>query len=309
MNLEKFEALLREKWIEGLSELELDLTAYAYGTGTGTKETLDDIHAKQSNVAHENLGPWFRLLQEFIFWNQCFTLWLDVNKDKVKGGFALMLMSGSICSQTVSIYRLVACGLDSSARIIVRCLIELTQVAVVASNDQDFQQNYLQAKSHNDFWYEWMSKGKLQKRFDGILGKRVATTEVIGAIKDMSRWRKDANKICSEFVHGSFLSTLLASFPTIVDGSDICRYGISGEFTPTSEHTCELAVIALWEYMMYTMMFLCEPLGSVQGEHQRLFKLGDDIGISVVVRYFVLNKMVQILIAQEEAEGGVDETN
>lgn len=125
-----------------------------------------------------------------------------------------------IITQVSSIRTLLRNGHADPAKTLIRALNETNDVLIVVMFDEDFKDKYGKVDElydNNKFWYEEISKGKLNKRVESIFRNLNWSKE---EIDEHFEYRKSETKFLSESVHSSFNSIFSNTFMYNMDGSD-----------------------------------------------------------------------------------------
>lgn len=112
---------------------------------------------------------------------------------------------------SISITELTERGLDNSARIILRSVIELTwQILILVYFREDLKQ-YVKAESFDEVsqtWWNLFGKGKIQKKLQQIEEDLAVNSSERNFLK---KERKDVYQFFSESVHHGYVNTVVAS--------------------------------------------------------------------------------------------------
>ncbi|MBM4295112.1 MAG: hypothetical protein FJ126_09465 [Deltaproteobacteria bacterium] len=296
--MNKIQKEISQLWDEAFAELSEKSDEIAWDRNFLKLLNKSEKEAKKEAV--KNLEPWISILNEGIQWLAQLHVALslartgDFEKDKaILVPFALV---GSACAHSVAIRRLILSGLDASAKMLLRTLIETLNVCIAVIDDIELANNFMAAQDFEiakKFWNQELSSKKL----DGILAKiekKINLEEEV--VRDLKAWRKETLSLCSQYVHPSYVASLFAAEPPSVLSPYHHTPGIFGKTSITSLRTLPEVCKAIWYFSRIGIDVLMKfakkqgegaPVWQVfQGDNGRAFIVGREIYSKIMLRYW-----------------------
>lgn len=261
---------------------------------------LNEREREVRKEAVKHLEPWISILNEGIQWLAQLHIALslarsgDFIKDKeILVPFALV---GSACAHSVAIRRLILSGLDASAKVLLRTLIETLNVCIAVMDNIELANKFRTAqdfKIAKNFWNQKLSPGKLNNILAVVEKKLNLEEEVITGIKE---WREETLSLCSQYVHPSYVASLFGAEPPSVLYPYNHSPGILGKTSITSLITLPEVCKAIWYFSrigIEILMQLAKQKGNqspewqvFQGENGTAFIVGREIYSKLILRYW-----------------------
>lgn len=214
---------IKKEWVKVEELIDHNLTA---DMSTFYKD-LDILDKESTKKAHKHFQPWFGILELGILWMSAFYLFLQKKLEEEKTGenlSILLLLAGASCTHVVSIRRLCLSGLDSSARVVLRSLMETTQYFLVMLTHPEIRKNYKKLGEIEDvefnhsykFWRNYLSREKTNKVLKKMENELLSNEEEF--VKDFYKELREYNYTwASQFVHVSPVAAFVSPISISVD--------------------------------------------------------------------------------------------
>ncbi len=135
------------------------------------KNDLEEIHSKAAEESNKFLQPWLSILELEIQWLALVNTALNDNLEASRGELvATWVLTGVACAHAVAIRKLCLCGLDTSARIILRSLIETLDICILTTFDAESRIKFIRAHEPNEAektWRNFLSGKNLERSYAG----------------------------------------------------------------------------------------------------------------------------------------------
>jgi hypothetical protein len=250
--------------------------------------------ARKEAVKH--LEPWISILNEGIQWLAQLHVALslarsgDFEKDKeILVPFALV---GSACTHSVAIRRLILSGLNASAKVLLRTLIETLNVCIAVMDDIELANEFRAAqdfKIAKNFWNKKLSASKL----NSIITKIEKSLDLDDEVMDgLTVWREETLSLCSQYVHPSYVASMFGAEPPSVLYPYNHSPGILGKTSITSLRTLPEVCKAIWYFSQIGIEVLMK-FSKQQGEGSSAWQaFQGDNGAAVIIGREIYNKII-----------------
>lgn len=266
------------------------------------QKLINEGEKKSYGDATKQLEPWISILDEGIHLLAQLHIALDLastgdfEKDKyIKIPNALI---GTACAHTVAIRRLVLSGLDCSAKVVLRSLMETLGICIAVIKEHSIANNYHSAqdfKQAKEFWFKTISRKKLKTILSSVeieVGFDNAT------IEELKKWREEEFSFLSQYVHPSYIAACFSSWPCSIKKPYHHISGILGAASILSERTLTFACRSIWYFSrlgILLLMKMAENVGSpvwhaFQGENGATVIIGREIYSKIILRYWDRDK-------------------
>jgi hypothetical protein len=219
-------------------------------------EFLDDRFEESTKSARENLQPWLDILEMEIMCISSLHMILEIafkekHKKDLQSSWAL---TAAICSQLVSIRLLSLAGLDVSAKVVVRTLLETLSIWLVTFRDPVFRKKYPKAQDFSKANKLWLKEiaGKQNEALESEFIERKIEDEV----RDIYiNWLKDERLLLNQTVHTSYIAAAMSCYSLSLD-KETFSLAFFGTATLFSFRTISLACQSVWLFMMISLHYL-----------------------------------------------------
>lgn len=296
--MNKIQKEISQLWDEAFDKLSKESIEIAWDRKF--LNLLNEREKESIKQAVKYLEPWISILNEGIQWLTQLHVALslarsgDFEKDKeILVPFALV---GSACAHSVAIRRLILSGLDASAKVLLRTLIETLNVCIAVIDNigllNEFRaaQDFIIAKK---FWNQKLSHSKLNIILTKIEKSLDFDDEVMD---DLKGWREETLSLCSQYVHPSYVASLFSAEPPSVLYPYNHSPGILGKTSITSLRTLPEVCKAIWYFSRIGIEVLkkfAKQQGegspawqAFQGDNARAFVIGREIYSKIILRYW-----------------------
>lgn len=137
------------------------------------RKFLNLINEREKEVRKEamkNLEPWISIFNEGIQWLVQLHIALSLARsgsfEKDKDILVPFALVGSACVHCVGIRKLILSGLDASARVLLRTLIETLNICIAVIDNIELSNNFRAAQDFSEakkFWNRELTTRKLNK--------------------------------------------------------------------------------------------------------------------------------------------------
>ena len=152
--------------------------------------TAGEISGLNNSILEEEIGAvdgvtnegYFRLLDEAIYLFRILSLYSYAKIGFDSKSISISTLVYAICETATAIRILEANGLDSAARQNLRNLNEQANCLIACLFDEEFGNQFTSStdfKSSNEFWHEYISKGKLRKLLVNLAKSRGKQIEIL----------------------------------------------------------------------------------------------------------------------------------
>ncbi|PRX73045.1 hypothetical protein B0G52_104145 [Cohnella sp. SGD-V74] len=160
-----------------------------------------------------------------------------------------------IVNHGLSILELVNCGLDNSARVLVRVLNETSWLSLVLFSSRtkliQYSSHINDPEKEKEIWRKSFSLGQLTKELINLESRFGLPNDIVRAIGDT---RNELYRAYSQSIHSSYVPTVLGSFglPFSNSEDEIMSFSLFGTATKASNGTLE---DLNWCLFYYHLMF------------------------------------------------------
>jgi hypothetical protein len=254
-------------------------------------EYIDNLTKKVEDESQINLQPWISIIDIAILWLS--SVHLLIEEARLKDDNSELLtpyaLTGAACSQAVAIRKLCLCGLDNSAKIILRTLIDTLNICTITLYDPTLRKQYQEAQEFekaNKFWRNHLRDQDINPLLKIIMGKMNLNDEDQDVLID---YQKEEKKLLHQTVHSSYIAAALAS---TVQSSDQSTYpsAIFGASTIFSVRTLTFACKSIWLFSLIGFKLLFKPLD----KSNPLLESDPNNNSTKIIAcsYFVLNEII-----------------
>lgn len=246
------------------------------------------------------MEPWISILDEGIQWlaqlHMALSLARSGNFEKDKEILVPFALVGSACANSVAIRKLILSGLDGSAKVLVRTLKQTLNICIAVIDNIKLANEFIAAQDFSiakKFWNQKLSPNKLNSILTKIEKSLDFDDEVIDNLKG---WREENLSLCSQYVHPSYVASLLIAEPPSVLYPYEHSPGILGKTSITSLRTLPEICKAIWYFSQIgirVLMKLANQQGegspawqAFQGYNARAFIIGKEIYSKIILRYW-----------------------
>lgn len=208
-------------------------------------------------------------------------------KDRVNVPMALI---GTGCTQVLAVRNLVVNGLDSAARVMMRCLWETLLTCLKLEMKPELKPEYVKVgedgRGSAKFWREHLSSSQLGLNLVDSLQGLGATRDVVD---DAREWFQDRYRLYSKVVHPTYATAVITSMPPVLkkDGVTL-EPGILGVGCRSSWSTVSDCARLMWLFSRLTFPYLVDVLNI----NRPRSKENTDFRRAVFVGYKLLNNVV-----------------
>lgn len=222
---------------------------------------LDNGDRKIKKITSKNLQPWLSMLELGIQWISSLHIMIDITQKKKELDYLLppWALTGTLCSQAVAIRKLCILGLDGSARIILRSLIETQNICTAILFDPKLGKLYKEAQESvtaNKLWNEYFRRHKMTQIIRTNMKTKVEEDELINFYLD---WQEEELQLLNQSVHSSYIATALSSMAPSFE-KDFVISSIFGAPTIFSIKTIDVCSKAIWFFSLIGFTQLLKPI-------------------------------------------------
>jgi len=186
---------------------------------------------------------------------------IDITQKKKELDYLLppWALTGTACSQAVAIRKLCILGLDGSARIILRSLIETLNICTAILFDPKLGKLYKEAQESvnaNKIWNEHFRRHKMTQIIRTNMKTKVEEDELINFYLD---WQEEELQLLNQSVHSSYIATALSSMAPSFE-KDFVISSIFGAPTIFSIKTIDVCSKAIWFFSLIGFTKLLKPI-------------------------------------------------
>lgn len=224
---------------------------------------LDNGDRKIKKVTSKNLQPWLSMLELGIEWISSLHIMIDITQKKKELDYLLppWALTGTACSQAVAIRKLCILGLDGSARIILRSLIETLNICTAILFDPKIGKLYKEAQESvnaNKIWNEHFRRHKMIQIIRDNMKKKIGEEED-ELIDFYLNWQDEELQLLNQSVHSSYIATAFSSMAPSFE-KDYVVSSIFGSPTIFSYKTIEVCTKAIWFFALIGFTQLLKPI-------------------------------------------------
>lgn len=258
-------------------------------------EALNKIEEKSVKECLEFLEPFISIFTEGIQWlsNLHIVLTPDLYEEtKIEAKFIPpYLLIGTACTYAVAIRRLVLSGLDYSAKILLRSLMETLNICTLIIADISISYKFNKAedqKTARHLWLQEFSKNKIEQ----VLSKIESQVGFNGEyMRELKTWRLELSEMMSQFVHPTSISSFLTALPISLTNPTYCvPNGVLGSSNCLSIRTLAIGCKLIW-YFSVTALPLLMKLGP-NGEPPQKLSIGDKNGAAVLIGAEIFEELI-----------------
>ena len=256
---------------------------------------LDDIDAENRAIAEANLQPWMAILEQGIQWLGSLQVFLEGSASRGEGNDQLRVQAalvGTACAHATGVRRLALSGLDSSAKVVLRSLVEAVHLAIIMLTDSNLNGDFLKSQSSTEasaLWNRQLRPQRIVEKLDAIETNLGLDLEIR---EDLKKTRESMMRWTSQFVHPSYVSAVVTARPRTMADPAYHQIGSLGVVSVTTISTLDTANKALWYfasvggYLLFRdqrgWRFLRDPETVIN----QIALLGRDVLIELVMRHW-----------------------
>jgi hypothetical protein len=288
--IDEYELYIEDAWRNAVTVLLNDESNKPPYNPTFYK-LLDKFHKEAERDSKISLQPFLSIFELSIQWLSSLHILLNEIKEVTPNEYIYSpwVLSGAACSQAVAIRELCICGLDCSAKMQLRSLIESTNSCLITLYDRSISKNFHEAQNNkmaDEIWKKYFHGNKYWNMIGSIMGDAGVDEDSQTVLLN---WIKEEKKLLNQTVHTSYLAAALS---TSIISFEKGKYkkAIFGETTVFSIRTLSDAYKIIWLFSQISFYLLYKPIN----DQQPLIKtdtLNDWIKINIVSHY-LLNQVV-----------------
>ncbi len=230
---------------------------------TDFDQYLDRVSKEAEEKSRKDLQPWISIIEIAIQYLSSVHIVIDEARSNV---FDVELLSpwaltGAACSQAVSIRKLCLNGLDASAKIILRSLVETLNILTITTYDpilrKQFQTNQ-EFEAANKFWRKYFRTQQVNMKLKEIMSKLTLDEETQNMLLE---WQKEEIQLLHQTVHTSYIAAAVSSAVPTTDGTSYST-AIFGAPTIFSYRTLAFACKSIWLFSLIGFRLLYKPIDS-----------------------------------------------
>jgi hypothetical protein len=267
-------------------------------------DLLNECEENATKEALEHLEPWMSILNEGIQWLAQLHIALSLARsgdfEKDKAMLVPFVLVGSACTHSVAIRRLILSGLDASAKVLLRTLIETLNVCIAVMDDIELANEFRAAQDFiiaKKFWHKKLSTSKLNSILTNIETSLDLDAEVMDYLKVC---REETLSLCSQYVHPSYVASMFGAEPPSVSYPYNHSPGILGKTSITSLITLPEVCKAIWYFSrigIEVLMKFADQQGegfpawqAFQKDNTNAFLIGREIYNKIILRHWDYKK-------------------
>jgi hypothetical protein len=282
--------LIEEKWGQAIHHFMWD-EDFTPPYNPRFADIIDRSSKKAEKKSQIYLQPWISIIEVAIQWLSSVHILIDEARSIEDSSELLTpwVLTGVACSQAVAIRKLCMCGLDNSAKIILRSLIETLNICTVTLYDPTLREQYKEAQDFEDakrIWGKRLRNAQMVTVIKEIMKKMNITDEEQALYLD---YQEEEKQLLHQTVHTSYVA---AAFASSVQSSDLSTFpsAILGSSTIFSIRTLACASKSIWFFSLIGSRLLYEPLDS----SRPLLKLNSNVDWTKITAtsFYVFNEMI-----------------
>lgn len=165
--------------------------------------------------------------------------WMEGENLGIDPNFIVSSVLVNISNNCLSIIRLIECGLDTSARPLIRVLFELVTILMLITTDKDIMNEYCRGKdqeSANKIWYKSFRTKSIFDKLKKLENELDFDEELIATL---DKWRQGAFKDFSSNIHNSYYSIVIGAYSFPDNEDDMLQTLLSGRTSRASNKTLD----------------------------------------------------------------------
>jgi hypothetical protein len=226
---------------------------------------IDQISKEAEKESRNNLQPWISVIDFAILWLSSVHILIEEDRSENDNPDLLTpwALTGAACSQAVAIRKLCMCGLDNSAKIILRTLTEALNTCTITLYDPSLRKQYQAAQDFNEsykVWNDHFRDKQIYTVLKEIMEKMNLDSEIQNLFLD---YQKEEKRLLHQTVHTTYTA---AAFASRVQSSDQRTFpsAIFGASTIFSVRTLAFACKSIWLFSLIGFRLLFKPLDMSQ---------------------------------------------
>jgi hypothetical protein len=300
VTVEEFHARMRDLWSKRGFEIP-----GGERIGVLVEELVELSADRNAEIESPHLDLWVAILDEHISWfiSLYTVVWGERDLDTPATNLeraVIVILARAVADKT-AIRHLVLAGFDTSARSILRSLVEYLEVFVAIVHKPEFADQFVASDTPdnaNHFWATHIRRGALQKRVKAAWEDFIEGADDEGMAKHLSEWGRGSNRILSGLAHPSIMGGLFSAIPFRSSYSDQDWHGIFGLKAEASVNTIYYLLLYMFPIFVLNREF---PFGDRLPLGIRTYDDGNDFHRHVKIGSSILASVILGLASDTKA--------